>query len=145
MLCPSGVRQALAHERTPVGTYLLAQDDGHLVLLTIAPGGNAFSQQTGQFEPPAVFGDQQGGWTMPRAGKILIRTIDFTRDTATGSFTGFGRCLYTASLNPDGTLTGKFLVEIFPPDADPLDLSPSNIPTETFGPVNFTGRRLKVR
>lgn len=145
MLSPLSARQTQAAEKMHPGTYLITQGDGYLVLLTLAPDGNAFGQQTGQFEPPTAFGDQQGSWKMTSNGTILIRTLDFIRDTKTGAFTGFGRCLYTAKFKPDGTLTGKFIAEIFPPNADPLDLRSSNPPTHTFGPIDFTGRRLTVK
>jgi hypothetical protein len=145
MIGPSGECQAQTRARSPHGTYLVKQDDGYMVLLTLSRDGNAFIQQSGQFEHPGAFADQQGSWKRTEDGRILIRTLDFTRNTKTGVFTGYGRCFYTARFKANGTVAGKFMVEIFPKNADPLDLSPSNRPVETFGPIGFTGRRITVR
>lgn len=145
MLGPLCAGQVNAQERIIHGTYLLTQDDGYIVLLTLTADGSAFSQQSGQFEPPGAFADQQGSWKQNRDGTILVRTLDFTRNAETGAFTGFGRCQYNFKLGRDGTLKGDFKVEIFPVDGDPLDFRPSNPPTETSGPIGFTGRRFTVK
>ena len=137
-------RPAAADELTIHGTYLLTQADDFLQLLTLTNDGKAFSQQSGQFEPPSTFGDQQGQWEIRPSGKILVRTLNFTRNASTGAFNGFGRSLFTMQLDLNGGVTGEVLVENFPPTADPLDLSPSNVPSNTFGPTLFTGRRLTV-
>ena len=67
-------------------------------------------------------------------GKILIRTRNFRVDG------NIGRSLLTAEVEKNGDLTGEVVVEIFPPDAGPLDLSPATTPINTFGPTDFTRR-----
>ena len=139
-----GTPPAHAGDPRPFGTYLLTQADGFLQLLTLTADGNAFSQNSGQFEPAGSFGNQQGKWVITSEHAIQIRTLNFRFDPSCGAFSGFGRSLFTATFDQNGELTGDVVVEIFPPTADPLDLSLANTPSATFGPTVFTGRRLTV-
>lgn len=130
---------------SPQGTYLLNQADGKKQILTLTPGGQAFSQNSGQFDPPVTFGDQQGSWKINN-GVIWVRTLDFTTDPNNYyQVNGFGRSLFKMRQKPDGGLSGEVTVEIFPVAADPLDLSPANVPSGVFGPTTFTGKRLTVK
>jgi hypothetical protein len=134
-------REARADFRNKVaGTYLLNQSDGFLQILTITASGTAFSQNSGQMTPPP-FGDQQGAWKRIGNRQVIIKTLDFTFDSDTGVFTGFGRSSFTVEFQPGfNEITGEVLVEIFGPDQNPLD--PDATPINTFGPNTFTGQRI---
>ena len=142
----AAVTQSVSAETSTVpGTYLLNQKDGYKQLLTLTPGKQAFSQNSGQFDPTGPFGDQQGSWTMVN-GVIWVRTLDFITDpNNNNSLNGFGRSLFKIHQNTNGTLSGDVTVEIFPLDADPLNLKPTNVPARVFGPITFTGKRLAIR
>ena len=130
---------------TVSGTYLISQKDGYKQLLTLTPGKQAFSQNSGQFDPTGPFGDQQGSWAMVN-GVILVRTLDFITDPNNNNkLSGFGRSLFKIHQNANGTLSGDVTVEIFPLDADPLNIKPTNVPVRVFGPITFTGKRLVIR
>jgi hypothetical protein len=75
------------------GTYLLNQSDGFLQILTITARGTAFRQNSGQMSP-SPFGDQ-GAWKRVGKRQIIIKTLDFTFDSDTGVFTGFGHSSFT--------------------------------------------------
>ena len=134
-------REARADFQNKVaGTYLLTQSDGFLQILTITASGTAFSQNSGQMTPPP-FGDQQGAWKRFGDRQVIIKTLDFTFDSDTGVFTGFGRSSFTVEFQPGfNEITGEVLVEIFGPDQNPLD--PDATPINTFGPNTFTGQRV---
>jgi len=139
------IPSARAETSTVAGTYLLNQKDGYKQLLTLTPGKQAFSQNSGQFDPTGPFGDQQGSWSISN-GVIWVRTLDFIMDPNNNNqLSGFGRSLFKMRQNANGTLSGDVTVEIFPLDADPLDLKPSNIPVRVFGPIMFTGKRMAIK
>lgn len=128
-----------------VGSYLLRQDDGFLQILTLERKGTALSQNNGQFLGTNRFGDQQGAWRKAKGKrKVIIKTLDFTFDTVADVFTGFGRSTFNVEFAKGfDTLVGTVLVEIFGPDQDPLD--PLAAPIETFGPIDFEGRRITAQ
>ena len=123
------------------GSYLLEQSDGFMQILTLTDKGGAFSQNNGQFTGANQFGDQQGAWKKTGRRQIKIETLDFTFNVESDSFTGFGRSTFAAEFQKGfDALTGTVFVEIFSFDQDPLD--PNAIPLQTFGPNEFTGRRI---
>jgi hypothetical protein len=134
-------REARADFRNKVaGTYLLNQIDGFLQILTLTARGTALSQNSGQMSPPP-FAAQQGAWTRSGTKQIIIKTLDFTFDSDTGEFTGFGRSSFTVEFQPGfNEITGEVLVEILGPDQNPLDHDA--IPINTFGPNTFTGQKV---
>jgi hypothetical protein len=125
------------------GTYLLDQADGKKQILSLTRDGLAFSQNSGQFDPPSTFGNQQGVWARSGQAGIVIKTLDFTTDPGNNnSFNGYGLSTFQASLNENGELAGTVTVEIFPSNVDPL--ASGAIPSNTFGPIDFTSQRLLV-
>jgi len=135
---------AASFRKNVAGSYLLQQDDGFLQILTLTKQGNALSQNNGQFTGQSRFGDQQGAWQKAKGKrKLVIQTLDFTFDTVKDLFTGFGRSTFDVEFDSGfDSLSGTVFVEIFSSDQDPLD--PNATPIETFGPTNFTGRRIKA-
>lgn len=132
-------------EKKATGSYLLRQDDGFLQILTLARKGTVVSQNSGQFVGENRFGDQQGAWQKTDGKrKLVARALDFTFNTVTDTFTGFGRSTFTIEFAKGfDTLVGTVLVELFGPEQDPLD--PQAIPIETFGPVAFEGQRISAQ
>ena len=134
-------REARADFRNKAsGTYLLTLSDGFLQILTITAKGTAISQNSGQMIPPP-FGVQQGAWERFGNRQVIVKTLNFTFDSDTGAFTGFGRSSFTVEFQPGfNEITGEILVEIFGPDQNPLD--PDATPINAFGPNTFTGQRI---
>lgn len=127
--------------RKVAGSYLLQQSDEFMQILTLTDKGGAFSQNNGQFTGPDRFGDQQGAWNKTGKRQLTIKTLDFTYSVETDTFTGFGRSSFDIEFQKGfDTLLGTVFVEIFSPEQDPLD--PNAIPIRTFGPSQFSGRRI---
>lgn len=128
-------------EGNEVGSYLLIQSDGFQQLLTLTTGGTVFSQVSGQRTPPNPFGDQQGAWVRTGEREITIKTLDFTYDSETGAFTGYGRSTFTGEFDNDfNEFVGEVFVEILGSDQDPLN--PDAEPIRTFGPLAFESSRI---
>jgi hypothetical protein len=127
------------------GSYLLRQDDGFMQILTLTKKGTALSQNNGQYIGENQFGNQQGEWQNAKGTrKFAIRTLDFTFDTVTDEFTGFGLSTFDVEFDKGfDTLSGTVLVEIFGPDQDPLDSQA--VPIQTLGPHTFTGSRISAQ